>query len=794
MKNFIFLFISILIYSSVFSQNIKGKVTDKNGEAISKVNIIFGDKGCITNKRGKFNAKIPEGINSITFQHINFKSKTVNISYLKQQKTNIILEENINMLNDIEIKREKKESLITDVLSINVIKKEMFEEENNTDLSDIIQRFSGITLTDKQISIRGGSGWNAMAGSRVLILIDDIPLLSGDMGQIPWDLIPIENIEQIEVIKGASSAIYGSAAMNGVINVTTKAASRKLINKHPFLGYTQINTTFGIYDSPNNKKLKWWTGKRYFYKTDILHSEFIGNTSFTLGVNYFKDEGYRYLEENNRKQISLNLMHHSTRIKGLRYGINGTLMKQNVGNFLLWESYEQALIPIDSNLYQTNSLLFHIDPNLTYQLNNGKHIFKSRYMKIKLDNNTNGLETGKDLFSETYYLDYKYKGYSNLLSSNIIIGTTRSSVFSKAEVFNGGNSSNINSFYSLIEKENKGTTVSFGGRYEFVQIKSEESFSVEEGEETNNFSIGYPLFYAGIKHTINHKSSFRSYFGQGVRFPTIAEMAISTNVHGGTYIYPNLNLKAESGWSYEMAYHLNEEINNLKFDVDIAYFMMQYNNMMEFSFAQWGSEYDLVHAYGLGFKTVNIGKTQIEGIETELNAKLKINQNWKSNLSIGYTYMRPISLTPDSVYAQTNHSGIIEPITFNNSSSDTTILKYRYQHILKVNTGLQYKNTQASMRIQYNDYMRNIDEIFTSQLVNNGVPEANFPAIIPGINDSRENNKNGDIVIDLNIGITINKFSKINFIINNATNAEIITRPTDMQSPRTYSIKLKLNI
>jgi outer membrane receptor protein involved in Fe transport len=279
-----------------------------------------------------------------------------------------------------------------------------------------------------------------------------------------------------------------------------------------------------------------------------------------------------------------------------------------------------------------------------------------------------------------------------------------------------------------------------------------------------------------------------------VRFPSIAEMAISTNVHGGTYIYPNLNLKAESGWSYEMAYHLNEEINNLKFDVDIAYFMMQYNNMMEFSFAQWGSEYDLAHAYGLGFKTVNIGKTQIDGIETELNANLKINQNWKSNLSIGYTYMRPISLTPDSVYAQTNHFGIIEPITFNNSSSDTIILKYRYQHILKINAGLQYKNIHSSVRFQYNDYMRNIDNIFTSQLVNNGVSEADFPAIIPGINDSRENNKNGDIVIDLNIGITINKFSKINFIINNATNAEIITRPTDMQSPRTYSIKLKLNI
>jgi iron complex outermembrane receptor protein len=254
MQNFIVLFFSILISSSLFSQNIKGTVSDKNGNPISAVTISWGkNKGSVTNKKGKFNIKIKKGENLIEFQHISFKDKLVHINEIQVQKVNIILEENINMLEDIEITRTKKERLITDVLTIKVIKQDKFEEENNTDLSDIIQRFSGVTLTGNQISIRGGSGWNAMAGSRVLILIDDIPLLSGDMGQIPWDLIPIENIEQIEVIKGAASAMYGSAAMNGVINVKTKYANKKLIDNHPIIGYTKIKSTFGIYDRPNNK-------------------------------------------------------------------------------------------------------------------------------------------------------------------------------------------------------------------------------------------------------------------------------------------------------------------------------------------------------------------------------------------------------------------------------------------------------------------------------------------------------------------------------------------------------------
>ena len=50
-------------------------------------------------------------------------------------------------------------------------------------------------------------------------MVDDMPILSGDRGTVEWNMIPMENISQIEVIKGASSVLFGSSAMNGVINV-----------------------------------------------------------------------------------------------------------------------------------------------------------------------------------------------------------------------------------------------------------------------------------------------------------------------------------------------------------------------------------------------------------------------------------------------------------------------------------------------------------------------------------------------------------------------------------------------
>ena len=55
----------------------------------------------------------------------------------------------------------------------------------------------------------------------------------------------------------------------------------------------------------------------------------------------------------------------------------------------------------------------------------------------------------------------------------------------------------------------------------------------------------------------------------------------------------------------------------------------------------------------------------------------------------------------------------------------------------------------------YNDYMKNIDNIFTTELVNDGIYYNDTiqiqPPIIPGINESRENNKKGDVIIDFNL-------------------------------------------
>ena len=81
---------------------------------------------------------------------------------------------------------------------------------------------------------------------------------------------------------------------------------------------------------------------------------------------------------------------------------------------------------------------------------------------------------------------------------------------------------------------------------------------------------------------------------------------------------------------------------------------MQYDDMMEFTFGRWAErEFEIdengdptdvsTNYYGLGFKSVNVGKTQINGFEISLSGQGKINKNLTVNLLAGYTYINPIS-------------------------------------------------------------------------------------------------------------------------------------------------------
>tara|TARA_B100001029_G_C14592668_1_gene199809 strand:+ start:11 stop:481 length:471 start_codon:yes stop_codon:yes gene_type:complete len=156
--------------------------------------------------------------------------------------------------------------------------------------------------------------------------------------------------------------------------------------------------------------------------------------------------------------------------------------------------------------------------------------------------------------------------------------------------------------------------------------------------------------------------------------------------------------------------------------------------------------------------------------------------------------MNTKSLEPNAIYYENTYyagsNGIIidtitEYLTYSNSSSDTSVLKYRYKHIAKLDAELTYNKFSLGGSFRYNDFMKNIDAAFVSPLLE---------GYIPDIVEARNQFINGDFIVDLRSSYQINEIAKISLIINNLLNREYMSRPADMKPPRTIALQCNIKI
>ena len=826
-KFYTLLLLTFFVFIVSHAQTISGILLDHTtSEKLIGVNIITKDgKGTATDIFGKYILKLEAGNHQITYRYIGYKDvvKDITLKKAEQKTIDIKLHSASEQLSTVVISAGKFEQNLEEItVSMEVLRPSLIENKNTTDIQTAIDQIPGVNITDGQANIRGGSGWSYGAGSRVLVMVDDMPLISGDAGQVQWKLIATENIHQVEVIKGASSVLYGSSALNGVINIRTAFPTQKDIDKNTtslrssvFPGYTKVSIHMGLIDIPKRKVLH-WNGipsnqggvlvrkRRAFKGVEFLHGMKLKNLDLTLGGNIFKDDGYRMGEITDRKRFNFGLKYKDRKIKGLSYGINGNFLFQASGSVIIWKSLQEAYIPLADEITTTNGETYNIDPFITYMQGNSRHSLRTRYLKVINDNSTNGQDDGQDNESEIYYTDYQWQKNLEKYNLRITSGTTNEIVYANADLFQGKNSRKNHSLYTQLDKKWNKLNISFGARYEYFSINSEKKHVVD-GDTINHLSSGKPVFRTGLNYQIAEHTYIRSSWGQGYRFPSMAELFIATN-QSGLEIYPNPDLKAESGWSAEIGIKQGVRLGIWMGYLDVAAFLMRYDDMMEFSFGQWGSLTDPM--VGVGFKSVNVGETQISGMEISLSGQGKINDNLTINILAGYTYMNSKSLEPDKIYA---YGFMGQPYTYKNSSVNDKVLKYRYKHIAKLDAEVEYKKISLGGSFRYNDFMQNMDWIFSTTYINGNYADNplrddpstwtggqgshdNEEGMIPGINAAREKFKNGDFIIDIRAGYQINNNIRLGLIINNLLNREYMSRPANMMPPRTFAMQLRMKI
>ena len=779
MRKYLSIVVLLISFSSALSQKISGIVIDENTrEPLIGVNVILSNtNGTTTNIDGKFSLELKENERTITFKYIGYESIVKNID--GKSEFNIKLKTAIQQIGTVVISAGKFEQKIEEItVSMEVISPSLIENKNTTDIQTAMEQVPGVNITDGQANIRGGSGWSYGAGSRVLVMVDDMPLISGDAGQVQWKLIATENINQVEVIKGASSALYGSSALNGVINIRTAFPKLSEIEKNPSVGYTKITTHFGVTDHAKRDVLNWWGDNRQqFYGTEFSHSRKIDNLDLTIGGNYFKDEGYREGEITDRLRWNLNSRYKSKQYTGLSYGVNANFLYQTTGSAIIWNGLDQAYIPLNNEITNTNGDTYNIDPFIQYVTENNTHNLKTRYLKVINDNSTNGQDDAQDNESETFYSDYQWQHNFKAINLRVTTGTTNEIVLARSDLFQGNNYRQNHSLYSQLDKKWSKVNLSLGTRYEYFKVRSEQKYLID-GDSINEYARAKQVFRAGLNYQIAEATYLRTSWGQGFRFPSMAEMFISTN-YSGIEIFPNPKLKPESGWSSEIAIKQGLKMGNWMGYFDAAAFIMEYDDMIEFSFGLW--EFN-DGSYGVGFKSVNVGETRISGLELSLSGQGKLNEDLSINILGGYTYMNPIPLDTTEVYAEV----LGNIVTYSNSSSDPSILKYRYNHIAKLDMELIYKKLSLGSSFRYNDFMKNIDKIFASEFF--------AEEIVGGIPEAREKFKNGDFIVDVRTSYQLNDVTKISLVINNLLNREYMSRPANMMPPRTIALQCNMKI
>ena len=744
MRRYLLFLVIAILPLSLIAQNeafVIGKVYDAiTMELLPAVHVLSENgTGTISDRDGHFFLAMPPGRAGISFRFIGYK-EAIRILDLSAGDTIVLeigLDPDITPINEIVVsdgRREQRKSELT--VSMNVIKPYYIQENHITGAEELLNKIQGIEVMDGQASFRGGSGYSYGAGSRVMALVNGMPVLAADAGNIKWSTLPLDNLSRIEVIKGASSVLYGSSALNGVINFITAEPGPVPV--------TRFSASTGIYDKPANRKWLWWSSPRMVENISFSHSGKYNNTGIVIGARLLNDNGYRYLNDETSGQFNIDVIHGSKNKESLTYGISiNTTLTRKI-DFLLWEEADSgALKQNELTAMDFKGATIGLSPFITVNKNDRiKHEVKLKSLSNfnTLPGNANNNSNSHMLMSE-YQFSYLGAGMFKLIS---------------------GLSQQLNIINSNFHGDHNG--VNIAGYFQ-GEVRPMERLKIIAGvrlEQNILDGVPYrlvPILRSGINWEASGNTFLRASFGQGFRYPSVAEKFAYTTV-GSVKIFPNDEIKPESGWSSEAGVKHLFSKGDMSGEADAAIFYSQNSDMIEYVF---GSYYDPVtDEYGImGFKPVNIENSRVYGIETEVI----INRSFgmvNASLRGGYTYMYPVE--------------------FNGTTLKNTgeYLKYRRKHSAMIALRTLYRGADISFDLYYKSKLLAIDDVFTG-------PDSE--TILPGFTEYWSDDNNAYIVSDISLGYRINQVFKVSAAVKNLTNTEYLGRPGDIMPQRFYSLQ-----
>ena len=788
---------SLLFFVStdLWGQALQGRVLDADSTPLVGAYITDGTSTVATDLQGDYRLTLTPGLHVITCSFIGMAKQEFTVDLVAGQTAqwNPVMQPSAEALDLVVVSAGRFEQKASEVtVSLEVLQPALVENKATTSLETALEQTPGVSMVDGEPQIRSGSGFSYGAGSRVMVLVDDLPVLSGDAGRPTWGFLPLENLEQIEVIKGASSVLYGSAALSGVINIRTRFPDARPL--------TRVSLQHGVYSNPRSAdSSKYWTGAMQQSNLRFLHSQRMGGWDVVIGGNILGDDGYKGPEiyqdslgvaldtagmnyqpfsvdrwgANAQARINVNLRRRECNVPGLSYGLNTNWQKGESLNTLIWRSsFGDGLYgSTDGAATRTRQLVGTVDPYIEYLQPSGvSHSLRNRWQHLNNDNDNDQSNS-----SHVFYSEYQVQIPEEALGwsgGRVTAGLVHQLTRGRAQLYTGGNpdgvnkARNVSAYVQADQKVGERLNLSLGTRYEHFSI--------------NDSVAAKPVFRAGLNFQALEATWFRASMGQGFRFPTIAEKFIRTGL-GPLQVYPNNDLRPETAINIEAGLKQGVQLGGVQGFLDVAAFFQEYDDFVEFTFGQWGASTEALA--GNGFRSLNTGRSRVSGWEVSWMGRAKLGASTIDMLA-GYTYTNPVSLTPDYLYSVvTNANGdTVGGASYNNTSRDTTgnVLKYRSQNLVRLDAEWRKGDWFVGVSARYQSALRNIDQAWLTF--------EELGVVDWGLQTWLDNNPTLPWIWDFRAGYNVAENHKLSLVVSNLTNAEYSIRPLAIEAPRLVNV------
>ena len=914
MKHFYNLLVLVCVSQAALAETLTGVITDGfTREPLIGVTILntADNSGTVTDFDGAYSLEVNSLPATIKFSYVGYQTeekvfKTIPAVF------NMAMQADNEVLDEVVVTAGRFEQRMTDVtVSIEVVKPQALRSQAPTDLSATLQTLPGVEVIDKQPSIRGGGGWTYSVGSRCQVLMDGMTILNPKTGEINWNNVPLENVAQVEVVKGASSVLYGSSALNGVINVRTQ---RPGLNPE-----TKISGYVGVYDNYNNYS---YTGARLplYYGAEASHSRRIGDFDVSGAISGFKDEGFRQQGFNDRVRFGGNMTYHmpAEENKYVNMGVNLNYVANRYGDFFIWRSPKDPLRPSPLTNMGRNEHNFNIDPFFNYDdtergishklrtrfymtsdnvtqpsgvintkdllkwgltsfdmdkvmgyvndvtgnIGNGMDVADALLLTFKdvtvpianedwLTAVVNGIDLVKnglgytgtvaemqdavayamDLLADktptrpelTYngYIDYQFAKQWNS-GVRLTTGINWNHITNTANITGTHHTDNVAAYLQYDHRIANRLSLSAGVRLEYYRM--------DDQYKEANIQIGNwlcpvrPVFRAGLNWEIYKAGFLRASFGQGYRNPSVTEKFARKDI-GGVGVYPNKNIKPESGYNAELGYKQLYKFGPVSGTLDVAAFYTEYRDMIEYQFGLFrnsdftmvNSMYDVVDelknivndfaqtkslanaGIGIGAQFVNVSHARIYGAEVSTAGMVDIKKDMNLRYSIGYTFTEPEDM--DNERRIEEEKTYTDPLQMKNKSNDSKYLKYRNKHSFKTTIDYTYKWFSIGVNMSYRSKILAVDYLMVDERVKEQKDLMDYARMFIfgyedglSLHDYWMSHNNGIFTMDLRASVRFKEHVEMQFLVNNLLNTEYSYRPMALAPPRTFVCRMNINL